>query len=65
MDVVDYEELSEEDLELIIDEADPCEDCGSKEHLVVGVVTSGEDFGEYLVLCSQCHLDFNTDKEMC
>ena len=58
MEVIDYDALSIQDHENIIAAAPPCEECTSKENLVLGVITThGDEFGELLILCSNCHLE--------
>jgi hypothetical protein len=47
----------EEEYDKILKEADPCEDCGSKDSLALVAVTSIEQFGSLLLLCMDCNLE--------
>jgi hypothetical protein len=63
IEVVDFTEVSEDDNLLAMEEAEPCEDCGSKDFLTLGIVTSGDGAGEFLILCTKCHVDVDDEGE--
>lgn len=56
MEFFNYDGMDEE-YDRILEEAEPCEQCGSKDHLVLVAVTSEELFGHVLMLCAACHIE--------
>ena len=65
MEFFDYDDRNEE-YDIILAAADPCEDCGSKDGLALIVITSEEMFGHMLILCTNCHTeeeDFPVEQE--
>jgi len=63
IEVVDFTEVSDADQAAAIEEAEPCEDCGTKDHLALVLVTSGDGSGEFLIACKLCHLEIIGEQE--
>ncbi len=63
MEVFDYAGFSKEDHQKLIEEEDPCPTCGSEDYLVFGIITTGDDAGEMLVLCGVCDVEFEKEED--
>ena len=56
MEFFDYENCEEECIK-ILEDAEPCEECGEAEFLALVVVTSEDNFGSLLIFCTDCSSD--------
>ncbi len=56
MEFFNYDRMDKE-YDRILEEAEPCPECGEVETLALVVVTSKENFGSLLIFCADCHID--------
>ena len=57
MEIFDYSQYDEEDYDKVFEEADNCEDCYSKEHLALAVLTDSDHCGTLILFCAKCHIE--------
>ena len=55
MEFFDYD-MDNEECDKLLEEAEPCEECGETETLAIAVITAGEHFGSLLIFCAECSL---------
>ncbi len=60
MEFFDYD-LDEEECDKLLEEAEPCEECGETETLALAVITDGEHFGTLIVFCMDCDPNEKSD----
>ena len=64
MDVVDYTGY-EDEYDRVLDEAEPCNECKSKDDLMLVMITDDvEHFGKILLLCARCHIHDTHEEEI-
>lgn len=57
MEVLYYDELGDAYFDRILDEAECCQDCDTKDDLALVVVTSEHEFGSLILICTKCHVE--------
>lgn len=57
MEVRDYSHFTDQDFERLIKNAEPCNLCGDKSDLAVGVITEGEGTGSLVIFCTLCQFE--------
>ena len=59
--------MDDEEFDRLLEEAEPCEECGETETLALAVITTGDQFGSLLIFCAACEKDekdnFSLEKE--
>lgn len=66
MEFFDYD-MDNEECDKLLEEAEPCEECGETETLALAVITTGDQFGALLIFCVDCNKEekdnFSVEKE--
>jgi hypothetical protein len=60
----DYNAMDDE-YDKMLEESEPCQDCGSTESLALVVITSVDKFGHVLIFCADCHIEEGEDLSSC
>ena len=53
MEFYDYE-MDDKEYDRILEESEPCEECGETDTLALAVITTGDHFGTLLIFCTDC-----------